>query len=448
MTGTEPLDAEQAAAWGLAAVARTELPRLSLGLLDLAPSDQPAPDSIALLAAELAAPHGELEVAFRDGARYTVETVDLPPGPAEKGPPALVPDATYVITGGLGGVGLLVAGHLVRRGARHLMLISRRSPDAASASAVAQLRAGGVEVLLVQADVGDLAALRDAFGEAEKLPPIRGVVHAAGVLDDGVLVQQDPGRLRAMAAPKLGGARNLRRVLGDRPLDFLLLFSSAAALLGSPGQGGYAAANAELDIYACELRRQGVPATSVAWTGWQGVGMASTLGPRDLERLAGQGLAPLGADQALTALDRVLTEPVPPYLAVLAGSEEAALVRASDAAVTPVGPAAPATEPQPELHPRPDSFGPYTPPGTRAERILAELWESAFRITPIGVEDDFFALGGDSILGLTLIARARQAGLLIKESALFEFPTVRSLAAVSEDIEAPATPPVNSTQPA
>jgi len=445
VTGTEPLDPEQAAAWGLAAVARTELPRLNCALLDLDPADRFAPDAVALLATELATPQGEPDVAHRGGRRHVAGTVDLPPGSAETLPPVLVPDATYVITGGLGGIGLLVAGHLVRRGARHLVLISRRSPDAAGRAAVARLRDSGVEVLVVQADVGDLAALRDALARAESLPPIRGVVHAAGVLDDGVLVQQDPDRLHTMAAPKLGGARNLRRVLDGRPLDFLLLFSSAAALLGSRGQGGYAAANAQLDAYACELRRQGVPATSVAWAGWQGVGMAAGLDARDVERLAGQGLPLLSPDQALAALDRVLTEQVPPYLAVLAQPAGAAQVPPPAPAVPPAGSAIRAVEPQPELHPRPDSFGPYRPPGTQVERTLAELWEAAFRITPIGAEDDFFTLGGDSILALTLIARARQAGLSIKESDIFEFPTVRGLAAVSENSEKPATTPVNST---
>ncbi|WP_345142855.1 KR domain-containing protein, partial [Streptomyces mexicanus] len=256
-----------------------------------------------------------------------------------------------------------------------------------------------------------LAALRAAGA------PLRGVVHAAGVLDDGILLRQDAGRLREVAAPKTDGARLLRAALAGADLDFLLLFSSAAATHGTLGQGGYAAANAALDALAHTWRREGLPVTSVAWGAWAGTGMTAHLSRQDLDRLAAHGVGALAPREAADLLDRVLAEPVPAHVLAL---------RTAPAA------ARPAVD-RGSWHPRPESLGAYAAPASGDEKALTELWEEAFRIRPVGVEDDFFALGGDSMLALTITTRARRRGLAVKESDFFRSPTVRGLLSAARD---------------
>src|SRR5690606_7385619 len=165
-------------------------------------------------------------------------------GDAAGGFPARA-DATYLITGGAGGLGLVVARALVARGARHLVLMGRRAPTEAASAEIAELTASGARIEMFRGDVGsedDVARLMDHV--AAPRPPLRGIVHAAGVVDDGVLLQQSWDRFRTVARPKIAGAWNLHAATRARPLDFFVLFSTGSAVLGSAGQGNYAAANA------------------------------------------------------------------------------------------------------------------------------------------------------------------------------------------------------------
>ncbi|MFF0459371.1 type I polyketide synthase [Streptomyces mexicanus] len=410
-------DAELAAVWGLGRVAAAELPAAAVSLVDLDPAGGSGPAELRLLAAELTAgDRAPRAVAHRAGRRLVARAEDLPPAGAR--PPRLRADALYLVTGGTGGLGLHVARQLAERGARHLALLARGPLGARAEAEVAALRAAGVTVRLPRADVGDLDALRAALAALRADgPPLRGVVHAAGVLDDGILLRQDAGRLREVAAPKTDGARLLRAALAGTDLDFLLLFSSAAATHGTLGQGGYAAANAALDALAHAWRREGLPVTSVAWGAWAGTGMTAHLSRQDLDRLAEQGVGALAPGEAAELLDRVLAEPVPAHVLAL---------RTAPAA------ARPAVD-RGSWHPRPESLGAYAAPASGDEKALAELWEEAFRIRPIGVEDDFFALGGDSMLALTITTRARRRGLAVKESDFFRSPTVRGLLSAGRD---------------
>lgn len=216
---------------------------------------------------------GEASQAFRFMAQArhigkVVLTVDEPHyevRPAGDEPPCRA-DATYLVTGGLGGFGLAVAGWLVKHGARSLVLMSRSGVPKEGGGALEALRSSPASVHVVRGDAAseqDVARVLDRI--RRELPPLRGVVHAAMVLDDDVLARLDDERFRAVLAPKVAGAWNLHRLTVDVPLDFFLLFSSVASVLGHPMQGNYAAANAFLDSLASNRKALGLPALAIGW---------------------------------------------------------------------------------------------------------------------------------------------------------------------------------------
>jgi NADPH:quinone reductase-like Zn-dependent oxidoreductase/acyl carrier protein len=214
-------------------------------------------------------------------------------------------DASYLVTGGLGGLGLVVARWLIERGARSLILIGRRPPSAEAAARLEELRAVGARVEIRCADVSDAPAIEAVVGEIEhEMPPLAGVVHAAGMLDDGILFQQTRERLRAVMAPKVQGAWNLHASTADCGLDFFILFSSAASLVGSPGQGNYTAANSFLDALAHHRCASGLPGLSINWGPWSEVGMAAEASRA--ANMATAGIDSLTPGQGVAALQRLL----------------------------------------------------------------------------------------------------------------------------------------------
>ncbi len=236
------------------------------------------------------------------------ERAAAPLAPAQPGAPLVRGQATYLITGGLGGIGLRLARWLVAQGARHLALVGRSQPSPEALAALEDLAGAGASVRVYQADVSSPAALADVLVRiAADQPPLRGVFHAAGVLEDAMLLQQDAARFERVMAPKVAGAWNLHNQTRDLPLDLFVLFSSAAAVLGSPGQGNYAAANAFLDALAHMRRAAGLPGLSINWGPWAEVGMAAAQQQRG-ERLAALGIGSMGPDQGLAALGRLLQE--------------------------------------------------------------------------------------------------------------------------------------------
>nr|WP_051834158.1 type I polyketide synthase [Streptomyces sp. NRRL S-646] len=289
---------EQAAVWGLGRVAALEQPQRWGGLVDL-PADLDS-RSAERLAGLLSGTTGEDQSAVRSAGVFARRLVHARPSTTEA-PEWNCTDQTVLITGGTGSLGARVARRLAERGARHLVLVGRRGPDAEGAEALrAELAAVGAEVTLAACDTADADALAALLAEH----PVDAVVHAAGVLDDGLLQALTPERLEAVLRPKLAAARNLDRLTRDRELSAFVLFSSFAGTVGSAGQGNYAAANAYLDALAARRRAEGLPATSVAWGPWAGGGMA---GGDDAEaRLRGGGVVPLDPDAALAALDRAV----------------------------------------------------------------------------------------------------------------------------------------------
>ncbi|QIS23391.1 type I polyketide synthase [Nocardia terpenica] len=219
--------------------------------------------------------------------------------------PRLRADATYLVTGGLGGLGIEMARWLVARGARHLTLVGRRDPGPRAATAIAELRAAGAQVSVMHADVSSAEQVAHLIETIERTQPgLRGILHVAGVLADGLLDKLDAAAFDRVMAPKVAGAWHLHTATADLPLDFLVLFSSAAAVLGAPGQANYAAANAFLDALADYRRRIGLPATSIAWGPWSDVGLA-TREDRSAH-IRAMGIGTISPDAGAAVLDRLL----------------------------------------------------------------------------------------------------------------------------------------------
>src|SRR5512140_1738341 len=189
----------------------------------------------------------------------------------------LRPDRTYLLTGGSGGMGIQIAQWLVARGARHLVLVSRSGATATSPQ-IAALQASGADVRTLRADVSVRADMESVFEAiAASHFPLAGVIHAAGIFDDRVLLNHDWDRFARVLTPKVQGGWLLHELTRDTPLDFFVLFSSAASVLGPVGLGNYAAANAFLDALAWYRRAQGLPAVSLDWAAWAKTGMAEAV---------------------------------------------------------------------------------------------------------------------------------------------------------------------------
>jgi NAD(P)-dependent dehydrogenase (short-subunit alcohol dehydrogenase family)/acyl carrier protein len=214
-------------------------------------------------------------------------------------------DAAYLVTGGLGALGREVARYLAGRGAGHLVLLGRSGPAGEEAAEDIERLRDRTEVHVVRADVADEQAMGRVFERIDaEMPPLRGIVHAAGVLDDGLMAGQTAARFAAVMAPKVRGSWILHRLSLSRPVEHFVLFSSVASIVGSPGQAGYAAANGFMNRLARFRRALGLPATSLCWGPWADDGLAARA-DRD-GRLAGHGFGGIPAELGIRALDRAL----------------------------------------------------------------------------------------------------------------------------------------------
>ncbi len=310
--GDELPDLAQASVCGLLRSAQSEHPgRFLLVDLDDHVDAAGAPDWGALLDLD------EPQLAVREG-RALAPRLAVAPAPLPQAedaddvgltfPSPLNPEGTVLITGGTSGLGALLARHLVvGHGARHLLLLSRRGADApGSAAVVAELEALGARVRVAACDVADRDRLAEAIASLDR--PLTAVVHAAGVLDDGMVDVLTAEQVERVLGPKVAGAMHLHELTAGTDLAAFVLFSSVAALIGSPGQANYAAANAALDALAQQRRAAGLPASSLAWGLWaDATGMTRELDEVKLARLLGTGVSALTQEQGLRLFDLSLT---------------------------------------------------------------------------------------------------------------------------------------------
>ncbi|MFC4983701.1 SDR family NAD(P)-dependent oxidoreductase, partial [Streptomyces atroolivaceus] len=381
-------------------------------------------------------------------------------------PAALDPDGTVLVTGATGALGGLVARHLVtRHGARRLLLVSRRGPDAPGASELAsELSESGAEVTLAACDTAD----RDALARLLNGVRLTAVVHAAGVLDDGVITALTPGRLDTVLAAKATAARHLHELTADQDLAAFVLFSSVMGVVGGAGQGNYAAANAYLDALAQHRRAQGLPALSLAWGMWAetagrpgATGMAGALSQADRVRIARTGLAPIDRAEGLALLDAALRMdaaalvPAPLDRAALGalGPQLPTVLRdlAPDAprpAEAPTTAVAPRTE---TLRDRLAALSPAEQEELLLDLVRVQTAAVLGRSSAAGIPADrpFKDMGCDSLTLVELRNRLQtSAGLRLPATFLFNCPTPSAVVAhLHTELVAADAEPVGSTEP-
>ncbi|HWO22760.1 MAG TPA: amino acid adenylation domain-containing protein [Kofleriaceae bacterium] len=307
----------QASLWGLGRVIDAEHPGVWGGLIDIGTdgADFPA------LCRELAGPGEETQVGFRAGKRFVLRFVRAEVPTA--GPLRCRPDGTYLVTGGLGGVGLEVARWLVERGARRLVLLGRTAfpdrmrwddihpqPTRVQIAAVRALERAGAAVTVVQADVGDREQMREVFESLRASAPLlRGVMHAAGAIAPQLISGLTPQTMSAIFRSKVDGTLILDELLRGVELDFLVLFSSIESVIGMRGQAPYAAANAFLDMYAHARRLAGLSAVAIHWGMWGKIGLAAA--EREKQFLLTHGLLEMAPEKALDHLGPIIASGIP-----------------------------------------------------------------------------------------------------------------------------------------
>jgi acyl transferase domain-containing protein/NADPH:quinone reductase-like Zn-dependent oxidoreductase len=454
-------------------------PHAFYAVVDVAALSQNDPGQVHSLLAEVSAlleqgtirplphqvfPRAEVQTAFRHMAqakhigKIVVEFDGPPVSPTRQrwtapSPPTPLPQdergasqrgsrpvstGTCLITGGLGGLGLRVAQWLAENGALHLALMARSQPSAEAREAIAALEKVGVQVLVCQGDVSRGEDVERALAAiAASLPPLRGVIHSAGVLDDGAVLQQTWDRFVTVLAPKVAGAWHLHRATRNLPLDFFILFSSASALLGSPGQSNHAAANAFLDALAHHRRALGLPGLSINWGVWSEIGAAAR---RDVGRqVETRGIGILRPLDGIRLLQRLMGDN-----AIQAGAVAVDWPRFLGT-LPPGGPrqffaelAAPATGPRPEQ--KGAVAGDWkarlrqAPPRERRKLFQVFLREQVVKV--LGLAPSFSLsphqglrdLGIDSLMSLELKNRLQAvADQPLPPTLIFDYPTVAAL---------------------
>jgi acyl transferase domain-containing protein len=356
--------------------------------------------------------------------------------------PRIAQEATYLITGGLGAIGLEMARWLVAGGARHLVLLGRNAPSSQAREAIEKIRNTGAQVEIRAADVSQRADIERVLRELERaMPPLAGIIHAAGVLEDGVITQQSADRIARVMAPKAIGAWNLHELTAAMPLDFFILCSSIASLTGSPAQAGYAAANAFLDALAHYRRARGLPALSVNWGAWTNAGMAARIDEQGRRR-ALPCITPMSVDDCLRCLEQ----------AVASGNAQVAIadvdwlqLGSAPGLISGLAPG--------RAHPKParpaDDFLSRleaAPPGNRRKFVMDYLRETARQILglsssyQIDARQPLMHIGLDSLMAVEFrnqLATALKRPL--SATVLFDHPTIAALADFLEGPETPAT---------
>ena len=286
----EPVEISQAPLWGLGKTIALEHPELSCKRIDLDP--QGATKTVDFLLREFLSPDREDQIAQRGDTRLLARLTRYQPSD-QAHPFPVRAEGNYLICGGLGGLGRLFAQELVARGARHLTLCGRNPAGPEAAALISELEQLGASIQVCQADLTRAEDVQAVIAAASADRPIRGIVHAAGVLDDGILDHLNWARFSQVLAVKTAGLYHLHELSRHLSLDFFIGFSSMVSLIGSPAQGPYVAANIFIDVLMHARRAQGLPGLSINWGPWAEVGMAARLDSQQRLRLTRQGVISL-----------------------------------------------------------------------------------------------------------------------------------------------------------
>ena len=434
-----PTGLTQSPLWGMGSTLALEHPELACVQIDISPDT--ASQDIEALCDELTSPrtHGEPRIALRHGQRYAPRLEQSRINAASHltytRTSAFRQDGTYLITGGLGGIGLAVARWMVKRGARRLALLGRSAPSETAAEILAELTTAGAQITLIQADVSYPEQIRDALAQIENSgKPLRGVIHCAGVFADQLLLRHRWELFEQVFAPKVLGTWNLHTLTQQTELDFFVLFSTAASMLGAAGLSNYVAANSFLDRLAHYRRAHGLPAISINWGAWKKVGMALTVGGKRESQWAVKGLNALAPQLMLDALDVALGQR-PAQIGVFSVDWPTFLRQFDDEARPQFFEAfSPKHEHSHRAQQRFLQQFEAMPFHTRREFLLRRLGEQVAEVLGISssVEIDlqrgFFDMGMDSLTSMEL--RNRLQSMLecsLPTTIAFKYPTVESL---------------------
>jgi acyl transferase domain-containing protein/nucleoside-diphosphate-sugar epimerase len=429
--GTEDLVPERAAAAAACRAISREMPDIHARCIDIESGRLDSPERIDALVVEVLSGETEPLVAHRGGHRWlpALEPVRIETGEAAV-PPA--PLGAWIVTGGLGGVGLEIAAHLARTQQAKLVLVSRREADAEHLRRVAEIESLGGAVEVVRGDVSRADDIAATFARARaRFGRVHGVIHAAGVAGAHALEETTRATAAPVLQPKVTGAKLLAAACQREGCERLVLFSSLASRFGGLGQGDYAAANAVLEaIGASAARRSSCAVTIVGWDAWSGVGMGAVPGRFSSEAGHAERLrSALTPGEGVDAFARILRAGHRHVLVStrdLAAGFEAATMP-PDESRRPSGPAPGAPALGAELAGR--------------ERLVALVWRELLGVDRVGPLDDFFALGGHSLLATQMLNRLRRRlpGVDLELEDVFRAPTVAGLAARIEAAEAAAT---------
>ena len=347
---------------------------------------------------------------------------------------------TYVVTGGMGGIGCLMARWLVENGANTIVLNGRRTPDADAEQTIRELKETGVEVRIEVADMTDATAVDDMLFRIDtELPPIGGIIHSVGLLSDGVIENQTWERFKQVLWPKVLGAWHLHKATKDKDLDFFILFSSVTGVVGNSGQSNHAAANAFLDQLAAHRRSLGLPGQAIAWGAWSSVGEAAEQRERIERQLAYSGAGWLTPEQGMEAFDWIvkqdLTAPTvtqvdwsfvaqefdayPPFFESLLSAKKAK-VKESVSLTHAAGLLTQLQETSVKQRKK------------MLEAFVQEELQAVLRLSsPPSTTTSFFDLGMDSLMAVQLRNRLNQAfaaEYTTSNTVIFDYPNVSALA--------------------
>lgn len=418
--GDEPLVPAKATLLGPCRVIPQEYPNVACRSVDV------TRDCVQLMR-ELNATIADPVVAYRNGKRWVQAFERVRLSKTEGVPPRLRKQGVYVITGGLGGVGLEIAEYLARTVQARLVLISRTGKEVAR---LEKLKSLGAEVLVLNADVADKDGLTAALAETRRVfGTINGVIHAAGVPPASIMQRETRETAGRVLLPKVYGTELLSALLQDDKPDFFVLCSSLRAFTGGAGAAAYCAANSFLDAFAQARESHEGPATiAIDWDGWVDIGMS--LNASGVEEKADPAELGMSAEEGIETLHRILRSSLP-EVTVSIRSLQAVLDHQSSLDHQEMIDDYIANRAASALHPRPELENKYAAPETPAEQTLANIWSELLGVEKVGRDDNFFDLGGDSVVSIQIIARARQAGLQLTAKQVFEHQTIAGLAAVA-----------------
>ena len=449
VTGEESLKPEKATLLGPAKILPVEIENLRCRILDIAvPESHGGREHLAgRLIDDFAAETSEAVVAWRGHSRWAQLFEPLTLASADDPPARLRRGGVYLLAGGVGGIGLEIAGYLAKEVGARLILTGRtplpsgsrrevwleqhgpHDPVSMKLLKLQELEAAGAEMMVAAVDVTDQTAMEELVEQArQRFGSIHGVIHAAGPPPGSLTMLENAESLEPQLASKLRGVQVLEQIFADGELDFLFLCSTLNSIRPLPGRLAYCAANAFLDAYAHAREGDRTFVQSVNWDTWREVGMAVVEARRmgiDPEESIGGGISPEeGVEAFVRAARRQL-----PQIVVSHRDFEALLREGESFSASQALEELEQAQTEIQAHPRPDLSTPYVAPRNDTEQTIAEVWQQLLGIDKVGIHDNFFELGGDSVVSIQVIARTRKAGLSLAPRQVFDLPTIAELAA-------------------